>query len=129
MFSYFWGGPSGKVVSYWYSVHLCSIDYWWWCWWGGPSTTVCSSDKFCLVVCNSSLLNLYQGVHLPWVHLVSSISTIYFMYQCSNIIIHLLLLIHNYIWITIIWHIHTYQNGDKKSNIQLKTHHIRVIQK
>ena len=24
---------------------------------GGPSTTVCSSDKFCLVVCNSSLLN------------------------------------------------------------------------
>ena len=18
--------------SYWYSIHLCSIDYWWWCW-------------------------------------------------------------------------------------------------
>ena len=128
------GGPSGKVVSYWYLIHtgiqfisaqltivsgVCGV----------PSTTICSSDKFCLVVCNSSLLNWPEGLHLPWVYLISSISTTYFMYQCSNIVIHLLLLIDNYIWITIIWYIHTYQNGDKKSNLQLKTHHISVIHK
>ena len=94
---------------------------------GGLSSTLCSSDKFCLVICNSSLCNWFPGCSLVMIYLSVSIYTSDFMYQCSNIVIHLLLLIHNYIWIAIIWHIHIYEHGDTKSYLQLKTHHISVI--
>ena len=96
---------------------------------GGLSSTLCSSDKFCPVVCNSSLCNWFLGGHLFIIYLSISIYTSDFMYQCRNIVIHLLLLIQNYIWIAIMWHIHIYEHGDKKSNLQLKTHHISVIYK
>ena len=124
------GGPSAKVyLSAKFYLIVVKARHIWSCsvGGGGLSSTVCSSDKFCLVVCNSSLCNWFLGGSSVMIYLSVSISTSDFMYQCSNIVIHLLLLIHNYIWIAIIWHIHIYEHGDKKSNLQLKTHHISVI--
>ena len=73
-------------------------------------------------------IDFYRGGgSFVMIYLSVSIYTSDFMYQCRNIVIHLLLFIHNYIWIAIIWHIHIYEHGDKKSNLQLKTHHISVI--
>ena len=124
------GGPSAKVYfsAKFYLIvvkarHIwsCSVGG------GGLSSTLCSSDTFYLVVYNSSLCNWFLGGSSVKIYLSVSISTSDFMYKCSNIVIHLLLLIHNYIWIAIIWHNHICEHGDKKTNSQLKTHHISVI--
>ena len=94
---------------------------------GSLSSRVCSSDKFLSSGIQFISMQLISWGTSVMIYLSVSISTSDFLYQCSNIVIHLLLLIHIYIWIAMIRDIHIYEHGDKKSNLQLKTYHISVI--
>ena len=88
------GGPSTKVYlsAKFYLIvvkrrHVwsCSVEG------GALFSTLCSSDKFCLVVCNSSLCNWFLGGHFLWyiwvflciqVILCTSVGILLFIYYC-----------------------------------------------